>query len=154
MTTTIQNIKTVAAVPQEQLSLLETLVPLIQSFQLEAIEKLLGNDIPIMGYGKYYFLAILRDIFSEYAQLGDTHLNVYTGGCYNKCSRIHKRGYLFEGNFSKTKFSFMSDKGEEGLRFMHFCSSITTDCGIKGDDTFTLKIIFKKLELEKSMLTM
>lgn len=93
----------------------------IKSMELEELYRLLDEEMKSNELGKYYLFAILRDIFQQFNNAGDTELEVEFGGCKMACYESSCKVINIIGNNSEKNFSFVIEKDGSRISGIHSC---------------------------------
>ena len=97
------------------------LIEFIKNKDLDSINALLNEDLNDSHYGKYKVLAILRDLFNNYEEFGDTELIIELGKCRSECYNNTCKVFSIRGNHSNRNFSFVIEKEDESISGIHLC---------------------------------
>lgn len=102
----------------------QELIALIEEMNIIDFEPLLDEDLNSeLGKkfpGKYTILAILRDLFIEFKNSGDTKLSIEAGTCGHNCD-TNCQIINLQGNNSGKNFAFGLDKSDSKIVNFHTC---------------------------------
>ena len=110
-----------------------------KSLQIGELEPYLNEDEyneDKLQTDKYFFLSVLREIFTEFRKLGDNKLEYYKGSCQNCELNKNKVVHVFEGSVSKKHFGFIPVEQNSPNMGIHFCFGFTDKNGQKADNYY------------------
>lgn len=118
---------------------MDEFIQFTRNLQISELEPLLNEkeyDEDKLQSDKYYFLSVLREIFSEFKKLGDNELEYYRGSCQNCELNHNKVVHVFEGMHSKSHFGFIPVVQNNPNMGFHFCFGFTDKNGQKADNCY------------------
>ncbi|MEI2695974.1 MAG: hypothetical protein V9E90_12960 [Saprospiraceae bacterium] len=92
----------------------------IEKMDIEMVDAFLDNDKTYQDFEKYLFISKLQQVFSTFADFGDTHLLTVEGSC-NSCDKT-KTGFTFIGNNSNNYMSIIFDTTDNKINDLYECS--------------------------------
>lgn len=92
----------------------------IEKMDIEMVDAFLDNDKTYQDFEKYLFISKLQQVFSTFADRGDTHLLTVEGSC-NSCDKT-KTGFTFIGNNSNNYMSIIFDTADNKINDLYECS--------------------------------
>lgn len=100
------------------------IIDAIRAFDIETLNKTLEN-LKYQDFEKQKFLTKLENVFGEFRELGDTHLEIYDGKC-NECNAFDS-GFSFIGNISKTYIDLIIRCDRDKVVDIFECSNFKND---------------------------
>ncbi len=126
---------------------MDKFVQLTRNLRIVELEPLLNEeeyDEDKLQTDKYFFLSVLREIFTEFRRLGDQKLEYYKGKCESCELNKNKIVHVFEGIFSKNQFGFIPvDQNNLNLG-IHFCFGFTDKNGKKAQNYYSFMYLAAK----------
>lgn len=120
----IVNKETERVIPNDEQDGFQEVLSLIEEMNIVGFEPFLdedlNDDIGESFPGKYHILAILRDLFIEFKEQGDTRLIIERGSCGHQCDRTCPV-FNLQGNSSGKNFAFGLDKMDDSVVNFHTC---------------------------------
>ena len=92
----------------------------IEKMDIEMVDAFLDNDKTYQDFEKYLFISKLQQVFSTFADRGDTHLLTVEGSC-NSCDKT-KTCFTFIGNNSNNYMSIIFDTTDNKINDLYECS--------------------------------
>ena len=110
---------------QEDKNQLEEILQLISEMNIVELEPHIDEDVnqkkeDVEQSGKYEILTVLRDLFVDFKNSGDTSVNLEMGSCYSECYENCNVINLC-GSHSGKNFAFVIDKNDDKIMQFHTC---------------------------------
>lgn len=110
---------------------LHTILRAFIAMNIDGLRLYLKDEYTYEEAPKEIFLDKIADIFETHRNLGDTHLQLYTGACNGKtCDNCGKRGYRLVGNRSKNYIDLIFEMKGEDITDIYSCEEFQTDIEI------------------------
>ncbi|MDF1699118.1 MAG: hypothetical protein P1U56_24910 [Saprospiraceae bacterium] len=112
-----------ATTTEEITTEIQNILNAFQTMDVRELEPLLDEELEVGSekLDKYYFLAVLRDVFIKYKEYGDTQLKVEEGNCGGGCSKTAVKVVNIRGVQSNKNFAFVIEKEQDSISGIHFC---------------------------------
>ena len=126
---------------------MDKFVQFTRNLQIGELEPLLNEDEyneEKLQTDKYFFLSVLREIFTEFRKLGDNKLEYYKGKCESCELNKNKIVHVFEGTTSKNQFGFIPVNQNNPNLGIHFCFGFTDKHGKKAENCYSFIILAAK----------
>ena len=105
----------------------DLIIHLIQNMDIDMINDILDNKRTYQDFEKWKFVQLLNIVFEEFAEEGNTFLNVYSGKCTNlECPHCNN-GYIFVGNKSFNRIGFIINQEDGIVTDILECKNLKSD---------------------------
>lgn len=129
---------------------IDEILSAIRSMDLNTINELLDEEIQSTDSGKYFLLAVLRDLFMNYEKLGDDEVTLELGRCDKVCYSNTCVVFNLNGNKSGKDFAFVIENKNDELSGIHVCPKFIDSNNTKRpiDNDLYYDAIKKKSEMK------
>ena len=110
----------------------DLIIHLIQHMDIDMINDILDNKRTYQDFEKWKFVQLLNKVFEEFAEKGNTFLNVYSGKCTNTICPHCNNGYIFVGNKSFNHIDFIISQKDGVVIDILQCKNLKSDKLIPG----------------------
>ncbi|TCI84463.1 hypothetical protein [Tenacibaculum sp. M341] len=129
---------------------LEEILALFAEMNVTKIEPIIDENVNDKdSLGKYQTLAVLRDLFIDFKNSGDTKVSIEIGKCNSNCYP-DCAVFNLTGNTSNKNFAFVLDKENGIIKKLHYCGLFSTKDNIqkKPDVDMYINALKKEVEME------
>ncbi|MCB9309929.1 MAG: hypothetical protein H6567_07730 [Lewinellaceae bacterium] len=126
---------------------MDKFVQFTRNLQIGELEPLLDEeeyDEDKLQTDKYFFLSVLREMFTVFRRSGDDKLEYYKGKCEGCELNKNKIVHVFEGTTSKNQFGFIPIDQNNPNIGIHFCFGFTDKNGKKAENSYSFMYLAAK----------